>query len=782
MQIFQIKDYSFTYPLSKEPALKDVTLTLEEGKFYVLCGKSGSGKSTLLRRLKSVLATKGEERGSIYYYGRKLDEVLQREQSASIGFVFQNPDNQIVTDKVWHELAFGLESLGYDTQQIHLRVAEMASYFGITDWFHKEVSELSGGQKQLLNLAAVMTMHPKILILDEATSQLDPVATYDFLNTLRKINLEFGITILLSEHNLEDVANMADSIIVMDSGKIIAQGTLAEIEKYLKHEHHDMFQALPTPIRIYAKTDSQNECPYTVAMGRQFLAQFVRQKKVDNRISADTAVAHSKKTLQNRKTILEMRGVCFRYDKDLPDVVCSASLQIYEGEMLALMGGNGTGKSTALHLLAGLLKPHHGEILLKGKSLKKYSAKELYHGMINILPQDPTALFANKTVEAELNDIEAEDKRKQEIVELTHISSLLERHPFDLSGGEQQRVALAKVLLCSPKILLLDEPTKGLDAWYKKEFGEILQELKKQNVTIVIVSHDLEFCARYADRVGMFFDGDIATVQETKKFFSGNHFYTTAANRMARDFFPNAITAEEVVLCINGKAEKEDGLICDEEKESVLICTSTGAKKGSRSDSTLEQEKKGITSCEKYSQKRKDVVRKLVVIAVLTALAVAGRAAFFMVPSIKPMAAITIVAGISLGAKSGCTVGMLSMLVSNMLFGQGPWTPYQMLAMGLIGLFAGVIFCRDGMQKRKVWMCLYGFISVMILYGGIMNPASLLMTSYKVTLQSLYAIYLSGLPLDLIHAVSTVIFLLLAGNPMLEKLERVKVRYHIMVD
>lgn len=772
MQIFQIKDYNFTYPLSKEPALKDVTLTLEEGKFYVLCGKSGSGKSTLLRRLKSVLATRGEESGSIYYYGRKLDEVSQEEQSASIGFVFQNPDNQIVTDKVWHELAFGLESLGCDTQQIHLRVAEMASYFGIADWFHKEVSELSGGQKQLLNLAAVMTMHPKILILDEPTSQLDPVAASDFLNTLRKINLEFGITILMSEHNLEDVACMADDIIVMDAGKIIAQGTTVEIGRHLKHGHHDMFQAMPTPMRIYAKTDSREECPYTVAMGRRFLAQLVSQKKVDNRILEDTVAVHGKKELSNKKTILEMREVCFRYDRDLPDVVRSASFQIYEGELLAMMGGNGTGKSTALHLLAGLLKPHHGEILLRGKSLKRYTTKELYHGMINILPQDPTALFVNKTVEAELNDIEADDKRKQEIVELTHISSLLGRHPFDLSGGEQQRVALAKVLLCSPKILLLDEPTKGFDAWYKKEFGEILQELKKQNVTIVIVSHDLEFCAQYADRVGMFFDGNVATVQETKKFFAGNHFYTTAANRMARDFFPDAITAEEVISCINGKAEKE----------SVLICASADAKKGSRTDCTLGQEKKRITSGSKYSQKRKDVVRKLVAIAVLTALAVAGRAAFFMVPSIKPMAAITIVAGISLGAKSGCTVGMLSMLVSNMLFGQGPWTPYQMLAMGLIGLFAGMIFCRESISKKKSWMCLYGFISVMIFYGGIMNPASLLMTSYRVTLQSLYAIYLSGLPLDLIHAASTVIFLFLAGKPMLEKLERVKVRYHIKVD
>lgn len=830
MSGFQVKQYSFTYPLEQKAALQDITIDFEEGKFYVICGRSGCGKSTLLRQLKTTLTPKGNVKGEILYGGRKLSEVSWKRQSAEIGFVFQNPDNQIVTDKVWHELAFGLESLGYASDQIHLRVAEMASYFGIEDWFHRDVSELSGGQKQLLNLASIMTMHPSVLLLDEPTSQLDPVAASDFLHTLHKINIEFGITIILSEHNLEDVVSMADSIIVMEEGNLVVQGSIEQIEQELRKQDSDMFLAMPAPIRIYAKTKSTRKCPYTVAMGRRWLEGEMQDRVLLNieshKISLSkprpqNVILQDKSAFQIQGDLaIRMQGVYFRYEKNLPDVVEDLSLDIHQNEIFALMGGNGAGKSTALNLISGILKPYRGNIYLFGKKIQSYSDKELYHGYLSALPQDPTSLFVKKTVSEELNTVKPDKKAKlHEIIEFTQISHLLKRHPYDLSGGEQQKVALAKVLIQKPKILLLDEPTKGLDAHFKHEFGKLIKELSIRGVTVVLVSHDLEFCAQYADRVGLFFDGSVATVQKSREFFSGNHFYTTAANRMGRRFFPNAITVDEIVQALGDTDIAAEIRTDNQVEESLVSEIKTASQSGTKKKEISRQHSQlcfllavlllvpitiwiGVTFFEdrKYFavslaialyatvpflglfQRSKPNAQKLVVIAVLTALAVAGRAAFFMVPSIKPMAAITIIAGLSLGAESGFFVGALSMLASNMLFGQGPWTPWQMFAMGLIGLFAGILAQMGCLSQKRWQMCFYGFLATLIIYGGIMNPASLVMMSYEITTENLLAIYLSGLPLDLVHAVSTVIFIAVAGKAFLDKLERVKIRYDLTKD
>lgn len=256
MKIIEVRDFSFRYANGSRESLSHVSLDVEEGTFNVLCGKSGCGKSTLLRQLKSDLAPFGSSSGKICYYGRDLKEVGHRQQSQEIGYVLQNPENQIVTDKVWHELAFGLESLGYDTPTIRLRVAEMASYFGIHQWFYKNVSELSGGQKQLLNLAAIMAMHPKLLILDEPTSQLDPIAASDFLETVRKINRDIGTTIILTEHRLQDVIPWADRVYVMDKGSLLTQGAPREIGEFLKREHHGMFLSMPVPMQVYAEVEN----------------------------------------------------------------------------------------------------------------------------------------------------------------------------------------------------------------------------------------------------------------------------------------------------------------------------------------------------------------------------------------------------------------------------------------------------------------------------------------------------------------------------------------------
>lgn len=583
MNCIEVKNFSFQYPKESHAALYQVSMEVEEGSFVVLCGKSGCGKSTLLRQFKSVLASHGEKKGEILYGGQNLEDVDLRTQSAEIGYVLQNPDNQIVTDKVWHELAFGLESLGYDTPTIRLRVAEMASYFGIHSWFLKNISELSGGQKQLLNLASVMAMHPKLLILDEPTSQLDPIAASDFLETVRKINRDIGTTVILTEHRLEDVIPWADKVYVMDKGRMIADGTPNKIGEQLRTMGHDMFLSMPAPMQIYAGTNSSLRCPLTVSQGRRWLSEELETKGIKikkERNQEETAkkknsifgkLAGLKKEPEKEIPEIRIKDVWFRYERDLPDVVKGLSLDIKKGEIFAVVGGNGTGKSTAMSLIARIRFPYRGKIYLEGKEIGKYSDDELYHGFLGVMPQNPQSLFVKKTVREDLYEvIDGKRERKSEaypiemkkkdavegIVSLTRLEGLLERHPYDLSGGEQQRLALAKVLLLRPKILLMDEPTKGIDNHYKKELGEILRKLSEHGVTILMISHDVEFCAQYADRTGLFFQGNVVTSEESKKFFAGNNFYTTAANRMARNYFPNAVTVEDVVKAINQTEEE----------------------------------------------------------------------------------------------------------------------------------------------------------------------------------------------------------------------------------
>jgi energy-coupling factor transport system ATP-binding protein len=574
MNILEIRDFSFSYPNQEKRALTEISLDIKEGTLNVICGRSGCGKSTLLRQMKSVLAPHGERKGMIFYKGKPLAELEHRTQSKEIGFVMQNPDNQIVTDKVWHELAFGLESLGYDNATIRLRVAEMASYFGIHSWFYREVKELSGGQKQLLNLAAIMAMHPSLLILDEPTSQLDPIAASDFLETVKKINRDIGTTVIITEHRLQDIIPFADKVFVMDQGKLITEGTPGEIGLELKKREHGMFLSMPVPMQIFASVDSNLACPLTVSDGRMWMQEYlnlhpevVRGREIREAQAEETQNRKQGKN-KKEKPAIEVKEVWFRYEKESADVIRDLSFQVKKGEFYAVVGGNGTGKSTTLSLLCRIRAPYRGKIILDGQDIRKFSDRELYNGYLGVLPQNPQSLFLKKTVLEDLYSVIGGKKEKtspeypinmkkekaiEGIVSLTHLEGLLERHPYDLSGGEQQRLALAKVLLLRPKILLMDEPTKGMDAEYKVELGEILKKLQQHGITIFMISHDVEFVAEYADRVGLFFEGNIVTNKETREFFAGNSFYTTAANRMARQFFPEAVTGRDVVKCLKGR-------------------------------------------------------------------------------------------------------------------------------------------------------------------------------------------------------------------------------------
>ena len=496
MALFTVENLTFSYPGQTARAIDSLSLTVPEGAFLVLCGPSGCGKSTLLRQLKPALAPHGTRQGRILFRDTPLDQVDQRTLAARIGFVQQSPENQIVTDKVWHELAFGLESLGVDTPTIRRRVAEMAAFFGIEDWFYRDVSQLSGGQKQLLNLASVMAMQPDVLILDEPTSQLDPIAASDFLAVLGKINRELGTAVVLTEHRLEEAFPLATAVAVMDRGQLLCTGTPYDVGRRLKTLGHRMFLAMPAAMRVWASVETEAPCPVTVREGRDFLRSYAAEHPL--------VPLPREQTYPRRQPVLTVQGAWFRYEPDSPDVIKGLDLTLGRGEFLALLGGNGAGKSTTLKLLSGMKKPQRGDISVKGT--------------LGMLPQNPQTLFVKKTVREDLFEIFSgtktprpqQEERVARMVALCRLEDLLDRHPYDLSGGEQQRAALAKVLLLEPEILLLDEPTKGLDAEFKQAFALILRTLLARGVSLLMVSHDVEFCARYAHRCALFFDGSVS--------------------------------------------------------------------------------------------------------------------------------------------------------------------------------------------------------------------------------------------------------------------------------
>ncbi len=539
MAHFQIQDLSFTFPGHDQPTLENIDLTIEKGSFVLLCGKSGSGKTTLLRHLKPALTPHGSQSGSIVFDGTPLQQGSNHRQAAKIGFVMQDPDDQIVTDQVWHELAFGLESLGCKAADMRLRVAEMASYFGIQDWFHRDTASLSGGQKQLLNLASIMVMEPDVLILDEPTSQLDPIAATDFLNTVRRINEELGTTVIITEHRLEEIYPHADQVVVMEDGKIIANGTPAQVAMCLQANNSDLCAALPTPVRVFCAVSKEKNCPLTVRQGQKWLS--------DTLPASLRARALDEEPITDVNAALSLQDLWFRYEKESPDILRGLSVKIPEGSLFAIVGANGAGKSTLLKVLCGVCKPYRGNIRLLGRDIKKYRSGELFRNGIAMLPQDPKSLFVKHRVKEELQEMCNDPQAIEEVASLCGLSHIMNAHPQDLSGGEQQRTALAKVLLTKPRLLLLDEPTKGLDNTFKKAFASLLHRLTAQGITVVMVSHDIEFCAQYAHLVGLFFDGQILTTNTPRQFFSSSRFYTTAAHRMSRGHFANAITAADVV-------------------------------------------------------------------------------------------------------------------------------------------------------------------------------------------------------------------------------------------
>ena len=886
METLAVNNLTFRYPETGVDVLKSISFSVKSGEFITLCGPSGCGKSTLLRHLKPALAPHGIKTGQILFEEKSLDSLSSREQSSKIGYVLQSPENQIVTDKVWHELAFGLESLGYDNSTIRKRVAETASFFGIQNWFDKNVNELSGGQKQILNLASIMAMQPSILILDEPTSQLDPIASSEFLSCISKINRDLGTTIIITEHRLEEVLPISNRVLVIENGKIISYDTPENTGKNLKKNNSKTFLSMPASIKIWEAVDNTDEkCPVTIAQGREWLENYVKSHSIKE-LYPENIPAHSQ--LES----ISLNDVWFRYEKNSPDILKGLSLKIFKGEFAAILGGNGTGKSTTLSLINGTNVPYRGNVSVLGADNSTLTPDNTIK--VATLPQNPQTLFVKKTVYEDLQEILDNSKNNKEenatkikeVISLCELNQLIGRHPYDLSGGEQQRAALAKILLLCPDVLLLDEPTKGLDAEFKITFAKIISSLIESGVTVLMVSHDVEFCAKYTHRCFMFFNGEIVSEETPRNFFASNSFYSTSANRISRNIICDAVTTDDVIYCITGKKpvnnepkkieffeDKKyvsDTSISKKQKlflwkkilgifsalmlvagiaininsaqffndtsnslwlnlaviavPVILIMISFSSISKKSIDSYYNQKSKrklqkrtvvssvmiliaipitifiGFTYLqdEKFLfisllvmiecmlpfflvfERRKPQTRELVIIAVLCAITVASRVALYMIPQFKPIIALVIIAGVAFGGESGFLVGSLSMLVSNIMFQQGPWTPWQMFSMGIIGFLAGILFKKGLLSHSRIALCVFGFTVSIVIYGGIMNISSAVMAHAQLNFGTIMAFYATGLPMDIIQGIATALFLFFGAEPMLEKLDRVKTKYGLL--
>ena len=530
MALVSVKALSFTYPTTQKKALTDVSFEVGEGSFSLLAGATGSGKSTLLKLLKPELAPHGTRAGEILYEGGLVPA------PGEIGYVHQVPDRQIVTDKVWHELAFALENAGLKRESVRLRTGEAAGYFGLTSLWERDTDALSGGEKQLLSLAGVMAASPRLLLLDEPTSRLDPVSARRFLDVLRRLKEDLGVSILLAEHRLEEVLSLADRVLVLENGALRFDGGAREAADLLSDSA--LSPALPAAVRLWAGLGKAGTPPLNVPEGRVFL----RQKQL-------APVAAPPETLPAGEPLIEAKRLTFAFGKNADPVVDGADLTLRAGEHLCLLGPNGAGKSTLLRLLAGLLPALGGKVRLLGRDLKDYKRGAQYKNGVALLPQEPGDVFLKSTVREDLlfvlSDLpktEAEAE-VQAFAKEMGIEALLDVNPLDLSGGETQVAALTKVLLTRPRVLLLDEPTKGLDPERKAALNSRIGAFCEAGGAVVTVTHDADFAAQTATRCAFLFRGQILAEGEKHAFFAANAFYLPAVSRLV----PGAITVEEAV-------------------------------------------------------------------------------------------------------------------------------------------------------------------------------------------------------------------------------------------
>lgn len=866
MSILKVENLTFSYEGSKETVLKSLDFEIEKGELVLVCGKSGSGKTTLLRSLKPEIAPKGRREGVIEYCFSG---------NGFVGYLMQNTDAGIVTDKVWHELAFGLENQGKSQDYIRRKVAETVSFFGLSRFYHQETCKLSGGMKQLVSLASIMAMEPELLILDEPISQLDPVAVSDFAAMLKRIHDELGTTIIVSEHRLSELLPISSRVLAFDEGSIIYNGVPEKIADTLRKASDELYETMPSAVKIFTEFGGNGRTPLTVNACRRWLEAEFPERKKKQEISDD---GRQYGRIDRPKYAVEIKNLSFAFERHGSYILHKLNLSVAEGEIHTVLGANGSGKTTLMSCIAGVYNKYTGRINTGEKR-------------VALMPQNPRLMFVRETVREDFDTLKklsgrrVSEEKADSLIREFGIERFMDRHPYDVSGGEIQKAAMVRLLMTEPDILLLDEPTKGMDGAFKKEFGAILKRLAAQNKTIVMVSHDIEFAARYSDRCTLLFDGEASVTEDAGSFFTGNTFYTTDAARIAAGFPENIITEEELIAALGSgtggrkgrqteygsgsdgkkKRQTEYGDGSDERKkqqtayrndpdnreeqetehenkaeggtcgngqknDSTDECKAVGGKEknsGSRTGKSFKIIGYGSAGAESegrgkfdriitvltaaaililipltvwfgvsrfagrkymfisllilaealfpvfllYEHRKPDLIR-LVTAATLCALTVAGRTAFYMVPNFKPVIAMVMLSGIAMGPFDGFMTGAVSILVSNIFFGQGPWTPWQMLTFGMIGFLAGLLGKLKRIRENTVILCVLGAAFTFVVFGGIMNPASVIMYQPDINKNMLLYSYVTGFPVDCIQAAATVIFLAVGAKPFLKKMDR----------
>ena len=605
MALIEFNNFSFAYmnsdgTESEVKSLDNINLEIDYGDFVLLCGPSGCGKTTLLTNLKKELMPAGRRSGEIKFNRTRIIDMDEISSACDIGYLFQNPDSQIVTDTVIQEIAFPLENIGLPTEEIRNRISEIVAFFGINDILHKNVNELSGGQKQLVNLCSLLVLRPQVLLLDEPMSQLDPIASYEFLSIVRRLNEEFSITVIMSEHKADSIFPFIDKAVFLKEGKIEFVDNAHNIcSEVIDDEIFENY--LPAVTKIYNSLSVKYpsliklNTPLSIREGRRCLNtihdDLIKisndENNSDNLGSINLSITNKKYHSQeksgildkisiggNKNALISMNGIYFAYEKGKL-ILKNVDFELKKGDFVSLIGGNGVGKSTFLQLLVGILKPIKGKVKYK-KGIKlayvhqnpmihfsKDNVKEEFLESIlesNLLNNNSVG-FNKETydnllkmsneefIESDvLNGLEFDsiEFKFKELIEFFDICDLIDKHPYDCSGGEQQKIVIVKALLKNADVLVLDEPTKGLDPISSKNLANILNSLRDNGITILMTSHDLDFVANNCKRCLMLFDKDIQIDDDPKVIFAENNFYTTFVNRMVKDYVPEIVTLDDL--------------------------------------------------------------------------------------------------------------------------------------------------------------------------------------------------------------------------------------------
>lgn len=545
MALLEIKNLTYYYPEREVPSLDNVSLQINEGEFVFLIGPSGCGKSSLLRAIAGLLPDfyGGKIGGVVSYCQKPLNQWDKKLLAKDIGMIFQDPEKQIVMTGVEQEIAFGLENVNIPLQEMRRRVAEVLALFGLSPLKKENTFNLSGGQKQKVVLASVLAMHPRVLLLDEPTSQLDPLAAQEFLNYVQRLNLEWGLTVVLVEQRIDRCFHLADRVVFMDKGRIINQSNPREIVKWAakKYPHY-----IPPVSQLFASWASEN-IPITIKEGRAMLRD-IKPALLKNKDTAHL-INHKEKTGK-----LKVSNLYASYNnRDF--VLKNLNFSLFKESITVILGENGAGKSTLLKTIIGLLKPVKGKIFYNDKDITCLKPEQI---AINIgyLSQNPNDYLFNDTVLEEINfnlKIRGikDEQGVERVLDLLGLADKKMLNPRDLSGGERQRVALGTVLVTQPDVLLLDEPTRGLDVELKHQLGEILKFLNSQGTSILLITHDVEFAAEISDRVIIMSDGEIVADGNRREVLANSLYYAPQINRLFKGINDKVLNLTESKQIIN---------------------------------------------------------------------------------------------------------------------------------------------------------------------------------------------------------------------------------------